>query len=101
MLLALRVASCQVWLQGSLSSLQPATDRLCRNDGEQIRRQGSLSSWQLCASWTRTYCRCPLVAEQRCGNKLEGWRGLPVPQAGGQRKVLLARDVRRFATPCS
>ena len=104
MLLALRVAPCQLRLRGSLSSLQPATDRLCRKDEEQIRLQGSLSSW---LPTTDALCQLdenllPVPLSSRSSVAATNWKaGAPVPQAGGQRKVLLASDVMRFATPCS
>src|SRR5438105_12478469 len=85
-----------VRLQGPLSSRQPAMDTPCKGSrfsGSPLRT--------VCAVWTRTYLRCPLVAAERCVTNLEGRGGLPVPQAGGQRKVVLAHEVRRFARPCS
>ncbi len=68
-------------VQGSRFSRQLAADGLCRLD--------------------ENPSPCPLVAGARCATKLECWRGLPVPQAGGQRKVVLAREVRCSSTPCS
>jgi len=43
------------------------------------------------------------VPSRRSGarrHQLEGWRELTVEYAGGQRKVVLAREVRRIPTPC-
>jgi len=66
-------------VQGLAVLGQPAADSLCRLD-----KNLSL--------------RCPLVAAERCVTDLEGGRGCPRRRGAGQRKVVLAREVRRFAT---
>src|SRR6058998_1664547 len=98
MLLALRVAPCQVRLQGSLSSLQPTTGRLCRKDEEQIRLQGSL--YLMATRYGRSVppAREPIAGALSSQSRVAAtnWKagaGCPVPQAGGQRKVVLARHV--------
>jgi len=90
MLLALRVAPWQVRLQGPLPSWQPATDSPCKGS----RFSGSPLLWTVCAVWTRTYRRCPLVVAERCVTDLEGGRGLHVPQGGqvSARSCLLVKS---------
>ena len=81
MLLALRVAPQHLRLQGSLSSWQPTADDLCSTE-----RQATAGAYSL---------------QRTCAIKPEGRRGLPVPQAGGQRKVVFAREVMCIAISCS
>ena len=95
-----RMAATELARRGNASSAPRSTvasSVASRVAWQQGRPQGSRSSWQLaanglCGTGREANAGVPFRGSGAGVTKPEGRRGSPVPQAGGQRKTVLARE---------